>query len=253
MGISSGAILLLKLSPPGGEQLSSRPEVIAEVAPVIPDPTRIKSFRTAAAFERWLARHHDREPEIWLRIFKKESGLPTVTAAQALEVVLCWGWIDGLRKSHDEQSFLQRYTPRTKKSLWSQVNRDHVTRLTAAGRMTPHGQRQIDAAKADGRWDAAYAPIRSASVESIPADLRAAIDASPRARKTFATLSKMNLFALAFRTNNMKTAAGRARKIAELVAMLERGDRIVPQPSAPAEMSRRATGARSSRRTARRT
>jgi uncharacterized protein YdeI (YjbR/CyaY-like superfamily) len=203
--------------------------VIADMAPVIPDPSRIRSFRNAAAFERWLSKNHDREPEIWLRIFKKESGLPTVTAAEALEVVLCWGWIDGLRKSHDAQSFLQRYTPRTKKSLWSQVNRDHVARLTAAGRMTPHGQRQIDAAKADGRWDAAYAPIRSASVESIPPDLRAAIDASPRARKTFATLSKMNLFALAFRTNNMKTAAGRARKIAELVAMLERGGRIVPQ------------------------
>lgn len=223
------------------------------MAPVVPDPSRIRSFRTAAAFERWLSRHHDREPEIWLRIFKKGSGLPTVTAAQALEVVLCWGWIDGLRKSCDEQSFLQRYTPRTKKSLWSQVNRDHVARLTAAGRMTPHGQKQVDAAKADGRWDAAYAPIRSASAESIPADLRAAIDASPRASKTFATLRKMNLFALAFRTNNMKTAAGRARKIAELVAMLERGDGVVPQPSAPAEMSRRATEARSSRRTARRT
>jgi uncharacterized protein YdeI (YjbR/CyaY-like superfamily) len=199
------------------------------MAPVIPDSTRIKSFRTSAAFERWLAKNHDREPEIWLRIFKKASGVPTVTAAEALEVVLCWGWIDGLRKSFDEQSFLQRYTPRTRKSLWSQVNVDHVARLTAAGRMTAHGQREVDAAKADGRWAAAYAPIRSASVASIPPDLRAAIDASPRARKTFATLSKMNLFALAFRTNNMKTAAGRARKIAELVAMLERGGRIVPQ------------------------
>jgi uncharacterized protein YdeI (YjbR/CyaY-like superfamily) len=199
------------------------------MAPVIPDSTRIKSFRTSTAFERWLAKNHDREPEIWLRIFKKASGVPTVTAAEALEVVLCWGWIDGLRKSFDEQSFLQRYTPRTRKSLWSQVNVDHVARLTAAGRMTPHGQREVDAAKADGRWAAAYAPIRSASVASIPPDLRAAIDASPRARQTFATLSKMNLFALAFRTNNMKTAAGRARKIADLVAMLERGGRIVPQ------------------------
>jgi uncharacterized protein YdeI (YjbR/CyaY-like superfamily) len=199
------------------------------MAPVIPDSTRIKSFRTSAAFERWLAKNHDRQPEIWLRIFKKASGVPTVTAAEALEVVLCWGWIDGLRKSFDEQSFLQRYTPRTRKSLWSQVNVDHVARLTAAGRMTPHGQREVDAAKADGRWAAAYAPIRSASVASIPPDLRAAIDASPRARQTFATLSKMNLFALAFRTNNMKTAAGRARKIADLVAMLERGGRIVPQ------------------------
>ena len=225
------------------------------MAPVIPDPSRIKSFRTAADFERWLSRHHDREPEIWLRIFKKDAGLPTVTAAEALEVVLCWGWIDGLRKSHDEQSFLQRYTPRTKKSLWSQVNRDHVARLTAAGRMTPHGQRQIDAAKADGRWDAAYAPIRSASVESIPPDLRAAIDASPRASKAFATLSKMNLFAITFRTNNMKTPVGRARKIAEIVAMLERGGRIVPQASTDTstQMSRRATESRRPRRTARKT
>jgi uncharacterized protein YdeI (YjbR/CyaY-like superfamily) len=222
------------------------------MAPVVPDPSRIKSFRTAAAFERWLSTHHDREPEIWLRIFKKDSGLPTVTAAEALEVVLCWGWIDGLRKSCDEQSFLQRYTPRTKKSLWSQVNRDHVGRLTAAGRMTPHGQREVNAAKADGRWDAAYAPIRSASVESIPPDLRSAIDASPRARKVFATLGKMNLFALAFRTNNMKTAAGRARKIAELVAMLERRETIVPEPSSPRPVrpkeSRRATETRRSRR-----
>ena len=199
------------------------------MAPVIPDPSRIRSFRTAAAFERWLAKNHDRQPEIWLRIFKKDSGKPTVTAAQALEVVLCWGWIDGLRKSFDDESFLQRYTPRTRKSLWSQVNVEHVARLTTAGRMTPHGLREIDAAKADGRWAAAYAPIRRASAESIPPDLRAAIDASPRARKTFATLGKMNLFALAFRTNNMKTAAGRAKKIADLVKMLERGDRIVPE------------------------
>jgi uncharacterized protein YdeI (YjbR/CyaY-like superfamily) len=152
-----------------------------------------------------------------------------VRTAQALDVALCWGWIDGIRKALDERSFLQRYTPRRPKSLWSQINRDHVARLTAAGRMTPHGQRQVDAAKADGHWDAAYAPIRSASEATIPADLRAAVEASPRARKTFKTLGRLNLFALAFRTNNMKTAAGRARKIAALVAMLERGETIVPE------------------------
>ena len=101
--------------------------------------------------------------------------------------------------------------------MWSQINRDTVARLTTAGRMTPHGQRQVDAAKADGRWDAAYAPMRSATEATIPADLRAAIEANPRARKTFETLGRMNLFALAFRTNNMKTPAGRARKIAALV------------------------------------
>jgi uncharacterized protein YdeI (YjbR/CyaY-like superfamily) len=199
------------------------------MAPVIPDPSRIKSFRSESAFEAWMKANHARETEIWLKIHKKDSGLPTVTAAQALDVALCWGWIDGLRKSFDERSFLQRYSPRRSRSLWSQINRDHVARLTAAGRMTPHGQRQVDAAKADGRWDAAYAPIRSASEASIPADLRAAIEANPKALKTYRTLGKMNMFAMAFRTNNMKTAAGRARKIAELVAMLARGETIVPE------------------------
>jgi len=199
------------------------------MVPVIPNPRSIRSFRTAAAFEAWLAGHHDRETELWLKVHKKASGLPTVTYAEALDIALCWGWIDGLKKSFDAQSFLQRFTPRRKKSVWSQINRDHVARLTTAGRMTPHGQRQIDAAKADGRWAAAYAPIRSASEAGMPKDLRAAIAASPKARKTFRTLSRQNLFALVFRTNNMKTPAGRARKIAALVAMLARGETIVPQ------------------------
>jgi uncharacterized protein YdeI (YjbR/CyaY-like superfamily) len=199
------------------------------VAPVVPDPRKIRSFRTEAAFEAWMKTNHARETELWLKIHKKASGLPSVTSAQALDVALCWGWIDGIRKSFDERSFLQRYTPRRARSMWSQVNRDHVARLTAAGRMTPHGQRQVDAAKADGRWDAAYAPIRSTSEASIPEDLRAAIEANPRARQTFRTLGRRNLFALAFRTTSMKTPAGRARKIAALVAMLARGETIVPE------------------------
>src|SRR3954447_3853069 len=182
------------------------------MAPVIPDPGKIKSFRTEAAFAAWMKANHARETEIWLKIHKKGSGLPTVTNAQALDVVLCWGWIDGIRKAFDERSFLQRYTPRRRKSVWSQINRDHVARLTKSGRMMPHGQRQVDAARADGRWDAAYAPIRSASEATIPDDLRAAIEANPRARKTFQTLGRRNLFALAFRTNNMKTPAGGSEK-----------------------------------------
>ena len=173
--------------------------------------------------------NHARETEVWLRLYKKGSGIPTVTNAEALDVALCWGWIDGIRKAFDERSFLQRYTPRRARSIWSQINREHVARLTAAGRMTPHGQRQVDAAKADGRWDAAYAPIRSATTDTIPDDLRASIEASPRARRTFRTLGRQNLFALAFRTNNMKTPAGRARKVAALVKMLERGETIVPE------------------------
>lgn len=199
------------------------------MAPIIPDPAKIKGFRTEAAFEAWLRSHHDRETEIWLKIHKKDAGLPTVTYAQALDVALCWGWIDGIRKSFDERSFLQRFTPRRPRSIWSQVNRGHIARLTAAGRMTAHGQSHVDAAKADGRWAAAYAPIRTASEATIPEDLRAAIQADPAALGTFRTLGRQNLFALAFRTNNMRTPAGRARKIIALVAMFARGETIVPE------------------------
>lgn len=199
------------------------------MAPIVPDPQKIRRFRSEQTFETWLAANHARETELWLRIFKKGSGEPTVTYSEALDVALCWGWIDGLKKSFDERSFLQRFTPRRPRSIWSQVNRDRVARLIAAGRMRPPGQRQVDAAKADGRWDAAYAPIRDASHATIPADLRAAIEANPRAARTFRTLGRLNLFALAFRTNNMRTPAGRARKIAALVAMLARGETVVPE------------------------
>ena len=195
-------------------------------APIAP-----RAFRTGAAFEAWLRRHHDTAPEVWLRIYKTASGVPSITLAQALDVALCWGWIDGIRKSYDEQSYLQRYTPRRPKSAWSQINREHVARLTAAGRMTPHGQRHVDAARADGRWDAAYAPIRTMTLEKLPPDLREAIEASPRARRMLPGLGRANLFALAFRTNSMRTPAGRAGKIAALVAMLERGETIVPEPA----------------------
>jgi uncharacterized protein YdeI (YjbR/CyaY-like superfamily) len=196
---------------------------------VVPDPRRIKAFADAAAFEAWLGAHHATETEIWIKVHKKASGLASVTPAQALDVALCWGWIDAIRKRFDARSFLQRYTPRGPRSTWSQINRDHIARLVAAGRMTPHGQRQVDAAKADGRWDAAYAPASATTVATLPPDLRAAIAANPRALRAFRGLDKHNLFALAFRTNAMRTPAGRARKIAALVAMLARGETISPR------------------------
>jgi len=188
-----------------------------------------RSFRTPAAFEAWMRANHDRAKDVWLKIHKKRSGLPTVTAEQALDVALCWGWIDAIRRGFDERSFLQRFTPRRPRSMWSQLNRLRVQRLIRSGRMTPHGLRAINAAKADGRWQRAYAPIRNASHATVPADLRRAIKANPRAQKTFQRLGRMNLFALAFRTNNMKTAEGRARKIDVLVGMLARGETIVPE------------------------
>jgi uncharacterized protein YdeI (YjbR/CyaY-like superfamily) len=199
------------------------------MAPIVPDPKRIRSFPSADAFLAWMRANHDTQPEIWVKVHKKDSGLPSISVAEALDIALCYGWIDSTRKSFDERSFLQRYSPRGPKSIWSQINRESVARLTADGRMTPHGQRQVDAAKADGRWDAAYAPMRSVSAETMPEDLRAAIEANPGARKTFKTLGRQNLFALTFRTNKMKTPAGRARKIGELVNMLARGETIYPE------------------------
>lgn len=195
------------------------------MAPVIPDPDRIIGFAGMAEFEAWLAAHHDNTDELWLRIYKKGSGQPTVTYAEAVDVALCWGWIDGLKKSFDEQSFLQRFTPRKPKSIWSAINRQHVARLTEAGRMTVHGQKHVDAARADGRWDAAY---HGAGKMQMPPDLLAAIENSPMASATFATLNATNRYALAFRVGNLKTEAGRSKRIAGFVEMLERGETPYP-------------------------
>jgi uncharacterized protein YdeI (YjbR/CyaY-like superfamily) len=199
------------------------------VAPIIPPPESIRAFARAKEFERWLAKHHDQESELYLRIYKKDSGVPTVTYAEALDIALCWGWIDGLKKSYDAQSFLQRFSPRRAKSVWSQINREHIARLIAAGRMTPHGLHHVEAAQADGRWQAAYA---SPSKTSIPDDLRAAIEAVPKARKTFATLNRANLFALTYQVSAARTPTGRAQRIARFVAMLARGETLHPNPKA---------------------
>jgi uncharacterized protein YdeI (YjbR/CyaY-like superfamily) len=209
------------------------------VAAVVPDKKRIRPFASRKALETWMRDNHDTEPELWLKFHKKDSGLPTVSPSEALDVMLCWGWIDGLRKAFDQQSFLQRYTPRRAQSIWSQVNRVHVARLIAAGRMRRPGHAKIDAAKKDGRWDAAYAPIRAASAGNLPGDLLAAINANSRAKQTLASLNRANLFALIFRTNNMKTAAGRAKKIAALAAMLARGETVIPQKAKPARKTKR--------------
>ena len=136
------------------------------MAPVIVPTEAVREFTDFRAFYSWLADNHETADEIWVRIFKKASGKATVTPVEAIDAVLCWGWIDAIKKSWDAESFVQRYCPRRAKSVWSQVNRDNVARLTAAGLMTPHGQRHVDLAKADGRWDAAYATTMAA-----PADL----------------------------------------------------------------------------------
>jgi uncharacterized protein YdeI (YjbR/CyaY-like superfamily) len=196
------------------------------MAPFKIDPTKVRAFKDAESFHRWLGKHHANEDEVWIKIHKVDSGLRSITPKEAIDVVLCWGWIDAIRKGFDDKSFLQRYTPRRRKSIWSRINIDNVARLIVEGRMTEHGRKQVEAAKADGRWDRAYGSGRKME---IPADLQAAIDAEPSAKAMLAKLSAQNRFALAFRTHNMKTAAGRSKKIATFVDMLKRGETIHPQ------------------------
>lgn len=205
------------------------------MAPVLVDPRNVHEFEDEAAFGRWLAKNWDRQQEVWIKIHKLSSGRPSITTKQAIDVALCWGWIDGIRKSYDGDSFLQRYTPRGKKSVWSQINVDNVKRLTEARRMRPPGMAQVEAAKADGRWAKAY---RMAKAET-PADLLAAIRATPKALATYETLSAQNRFSLTFRTEAMKTPEGRRKTIAAFVQMLAQGKTIHPNGAASARRTGR--------------
>ena len=196
------------------------------MAPVEINPAHIREFADAESFYRWLSENHDSTPEVWIKVHKRGSGLPSINPEEAIEAVLCWGWIDGIRKGLDEKSFFQRYSPRGRKSVWSKKNVETVGRLIVDGRMTEHGLRHVDAAKADGRWDKAYGSGKNLI---IPPDLQAAIDAEPAARDMLGKLTEQNRFALAFRVHNLKTEAARKRKIEAFVEMLKRGETIYPQ------------------------
>ncbi len=190
------------------------------------NPDKVREFKDAESFYKWLSRHHDKEDELWIKIHKVNSGLKSITPQEAIDVVLCWGWIDGVRKGLDDQSYLQRYTPRRKRSIWSEINVGNVSRLLKEGRMTEHGLMEVEAAKLDGRWARAYG---SGKGMKIPDDLQAAIDAKPQAKLMLEKLTAQNRFALAFRIHNVKTAAIRRKKIEAFVGMLERGETIYPQ------------------------
>ena len=196
------------------------------MAPVEVDPAHIREFPDPESFHRWLSENHDTVPEVWIKVHKRASGLKSINPEEAIEAVLCWGWIDGIRKGLDEKSFLQRYSPRGRRSVWSKKNVETVGRLIADGRMTEHGMKQVEAAKADGRWDKAYGSGRDLR---IPPDLQAAIDAEPAAAEMLGKLTEQNRFALAFRVHNLKTEAARNRKIDAFVEMLKRGETIYPQ------------------------
>ncbi|OYU86741.1 MAG: hypothetical protein CFE29_27380 [Bradyrhizobiaceae bacterium PARB1] len=196
------------------------------MAPVKVDPANVREFKTVDAFYKWLGKNHDKADEVWVKIHKLNSGLASITPKEAIDVVLCWGWIDGIRKGFDDQSFLQRYSPRGRKSVWSKINVENVARLIKEERMTGHGLAHVEAAKSDGRWDRAYG---SGKDLAIPADLQAAIDAEPKAKAMLVKLSAQNRFAIAFRMHNLKTEAGRKKRIAAFVEMLKKGETIHPQ------------------------
>ena len=181
----------------------------------------ILSFRSARDFRKWLAANHCQSDGIWLRIFKKNSGQPTVTYAEALDEALCFGWIDGQKQLHDERSWRQRFTPRRPKSKWSKINTRHAERLIEAGRMHQAGRSAIDAAKKDGRWTAAY---DSPSKATIPEDFLAELRRDKKAKAFFDSLNKVNRYAIAYRLQTAKKPETRQRRMEMILAMLSRGE-----------------------------
>jgi uncharacterized protein YdeI (YjbR/CyaY-like superfamily) len=185
----------------------------------------ILSFEQPVAWAGWLAEHHASSRGVWLKLAKKASGAASITYAEALEVALCWGWIDGQKKGHDEGAWLQKFTPRGPRSIWSKVNREKVLALTAAGEMKPAGLAEVERARKDGRWEAAY---DSPSRATVPEDLAAALAENARAQAFFATLNAQNRYAMIFRIQTAKKADTRARRIAQFVEMLARHEKLYP-------------------------
>ncbi len=183
----------------------------------------IKAFKKPADWAKWLEANHAKSPGVWLRIAKKDSGLASVTHLEALDVALCYGWIDGQRNANDAQTFLQKFTPRGPRSIWSQINREKVAALIASGQMQPAGLAAIERAKQNGQWDAAYASQKNITV---PADLQAELDARPAAKAFFAALNGTNRYAILFRLATAKKPETRARRLEKFVGMLERGEKI---------------------------
>lgn len=189
----------------------------------------LRKFPTPKTFEEWLSRNHAKADGIRIQLAKKSSGIRSITYAEALEVALCYGWIDGQSKSLDEQWFTQRFTPRRARSMWSKRNRDIVARLIEEGRMQPAGQAEIDRAKADGRWDAAY---DSPAKATVPDDLAAALKKSPQARKFFESLDSRNRYAILHRLMIARKPETRAKRLEMFVTMLREGRTLYPTRAA---------------------
>lgn len=183
----------------------------------------IMEFKTARAFEIWLIKNHNNSNELWLKIFKKDSGEKTISYKEALDVALCYGWIDGQKKAYDEQAWLQKFCPRSAKSIWSKINTGHVERLIKEGRMKPAGLKAVEKAKADGRWEKAY---DSPSKLTIPEDFLKELAKNKKAEAFFKGLNKTNLFSIGFRLQNAKKQETREKRIKQIIEMLARGEKF---------------------------
>jgi uncharacterized protein YdeI (YjbR/CyaY-like superfamily) len=190
------------------------------------DDPPVKVFASQETWEQWLDRNHGNEEGVWLKVAKKSSGKRTVTVPEALEIALCYGWIDGQRKAFDENHFLQRFTPRRLRSRWSKINRDSATALIERGRMRPPGLAEVERAKADGRWAAAY--DSPSKIQPTP-ELLAALEASPKAKALFEELDSQNRYAILYRVHDAKRAETRTRRIEKFVEMLSRGETPYPR------------------------
>ncbi len=189
----------------------------------VPTEASPRLFKSAKAFETWLKRHHATSEGLWLKIAKRGAKEPSVTYPEAVEIALCWGWIDSQKKGLDDQHFLQRFTPRRARSIWSKINVNKVAALIQAGRMQAPGHAQIAAAQADGRWAQAYDGARTSAV---PDDLLAALEAQPKAKAFFSTVNAANRYAVLWRIQTAVKAETRAKRIAQLVEMLARGETL---------------------------
>jgi uncharacterized protein YdeI (YjbR/CyaY-like superfamily) len=190
-----------------------------------PDGSPIKLFKSRQDWAAWLERNQHKRTSLWLRLAKKGSGLRSVSYQEALEVALCYGWIDGQKRPECEQTWLQRFLSRSSKSVWSKINREKALALIARGKMKPAGLEAIENAKKNGRWDAAY---DSPSGATVPSDFQAALDANPRATEFFTNLDRANRYAVLWRIQTAKKAETRTRKIQQFITMLEKGEKIHP-------------------------
>jgi uncharacterized protein YdeI (YjbR/CyaY-like superfamily) len=186
----------------------------------MPDTLPVKSFSTPTALRKWLAANHVKTMGLWIRFYKKNSKTKSITYAEALDEALCFGWIDGIKKTHDEVSWVQRFTPRRPKSNWSKINTGHVERLLREGKMHASGLRHVTAAKADGRWQAAY---DSPKMAKPPADFLKALSQNKKAKSVFLTLSKAKVFAIVYQLQTAKKPETRQRRMAQILALLEAG------------------------------